>query len=194
MINFYQKIFQGMEEKIKNYLREILRYLGENPERDGLLKTPERFLNMLKELTEGYRIDPEDIVKDAIFHANTDQMIIVKDIDFSSLCEHHLIPFFGKINIGFIPDKKIIGLSKIPRIVEIFSKKLQVQERLTEEIASFLYQKIEPKGLGITVEAIHLCTVIRGVKNRSAKLFTSKMMGNFKDFEIKNEFLNEVKG
>ncbi|MEN3046530.1 MAG: GTP cyclohydrolase I FolE [Candidatus Hydrothermales bacterium] len=183
-----------MEDKLINYIKEILAYLGENPEREGLLKTPRRFLNMLKELTEGYKVDPEEIVKDAIFSATTDQMVIVKDIDFSSLCEHHLLPFFGKISIGFIPDKKIIGLSKIPRIVEVFSKRLQVQERLTEEIANFLYKKIEPKGLGITVEAVHLCTVIRGVKNKSVKLFTSKMMGNFKDLEIKNEFLDETKG
>ncbi len=182
-----------MEEKIKNYIKEILEFIGENPEREGLKPTPERFIKMLKELTEGYRQNPDKIVEGAIFPADTEQMVIVKDIDFSSLCEHHIIPFFGKVHIGFIPDKKLIGLSKIPRIVNLFSKRLQVQERLTEEIANFIYKKIEPKGLGIVIEAIHLCTVIRGVKNRSAKLVTSKMMGVFKQKEIKEEFFFLIK-
>ncbi len=183
-----------MEEKFKNYIKEILKMLGEDPEREGLKITPERFLKMIMELTEGYRINPDKIVENAIFHFQTEQMVIVKDIDFSSLCEHHLIPFYGKVHIGFIPEKKLIGLSKIPRIIEVFSRKLQVQERLTDEIADFLYKKIEPKGLGIIVDAIHLCTVIRGVKNKSAKLLTSKMLGNFQKPEIKNEFLNAIKG
>lgn len=181
-----------MEEKFKNYIKEILKMIGEDPKREGLKRTPERFLKMIMELTEGYRINPDKIVENAIFHSETEQMVIVKDIDFASLCEHHLIPFFGKIHIGFIPEKKLIGLSKIPRVVEIFSRRLQVQERLTDEIADFLYKKIEPKGLGIVVYAVHLCTVIRGVKNRSAKLLTSKMFGNFQKSEIKNEFLNAI--
>lgn len=183
-----------MEEKFKNYIKEILKLVGENPEREGLKATPQRFLKMFMELTEGYRINPDKIVEKALFYSDTYQMVIVKDIDFASLCEHHLIPFFGKIHIGFIPEKKLIGLSKIPRIVEVFSKRLQVQERLTDQIADFLFKKIEPKGFGIVVDAIHLCTVIRGVKNKSAKLITSKMLGNFKESEIKNEFLNAIKG
>ncbi len=193
MINFYQKIFQEMEEKIKVYIKEILEFIGENPERDELKSTPERFLKMLKELTEGYKIDPDKVIEKAIFPAEIEQMVIVKDIDFSSLCEHHLLPFFGKVHIGFIPEKKLIGLSKIPRIVNLFSKKLQVQERLTEEIANFIYKKIEPKGLGIIISGVHLCTVIRGVKNKNAKLVTSKMMGIFNQKEIKEEFLSLIK-
>ncbi len=179
--------------KIKKYVKEILKLIGEDPEREGLVPTPERFAKMLIELTEGYRKNPDDIVKNAIFESKFDEMVIVKDIEFSSLCEHHLLPFFGKVHIGFIPDKKLIGLSKIPRIVEVFSKRLQVQERLTQEIADFIINKIKPKGFGIIIEAIHLCTVIRGVKNSTAKLVTTKMEGIFKEQRIKDEFFNLIK-
>jgi len=178
---------------IKESIREILRFLGEDPNREGILKTPERVVKMFLEFTEGYGKKAEDIVKEAIFEEEYDGMIVVKDIEFVSLCEHHLLPFFGKVHVGYIPDKKLIGLSKIPRIVEVFSKKLQVQERLTKEISNFIERVINPKGSGVVIEAVHLCTSIRGVKKKEVKFVTSIMKGIFKeDDDIKEEFLKFI--
>lgn len=176
-----------MEKKIK----EILKYIGENPDREGLKDTPKRFIKMLKELTEGYKQSPQKIINSAVFTIKYDEMVVVKNIEFVSLCEHHLLPFFGNCNVAYIPDGKIIGLSKIPRIVDMFSKRLQIQERMTEEIAEILQTTLKPKGVGVVVEAFHSCMMFRGVKKNQAKMITSAMLGAFKkDERTRLEFLN----
>lgn len=188
-----RKKIKTIPPNIKESIREILRFLGEDPNREDILKTPERVVKMFLEFTEGYEKKAEDIVKGAIFEEEYDGMVVVKDIEFVSLCEHHLLPFFGKVHVGYIPDKKLIGLSKIPRIVEVFSKKLQVQERLTKEISNFIERVINPKGSGVVIEAVHLCTSIRGVKKKEVKFVTSIMKGIFKeDDDIKEEFLKFI--
>jgi len=179
----------NLEEKIK----DILKIIGENPEREGLKKTPQRVASALMEITSGYNVKIDKIFNNAFFKVNYKEMVIVKDIDFYSLCEHHLLPFFGKVHIAYIPKNKIVGLSKIPRLVEAYSKRLQIQERLTTQIAQTLNEKLKPKGVGVVIKAQHLCMTMRGVKNKNSITITSSMLGCFeKDSKIRNEFLNLI--
>ena len=179
-----------MEKQIK----EILRAIGEDPNREGLLDTPSRFDKALRYLTSGYEQDVGDILNDALFTVEYDEMVIVKDIDVYSLCEHHLMPFFGKAHIGYVPRGKVIGLSKIPRMVDVFARRLQVQERLTQQIAETVQEVIDPIGVAVVLECQHLCVMMRGVEKQNAKMVTSSMLGYFrKDQRSRNEFLNLIR-
>ncbi len=181
-------------ESVASLMRQILRQIGENPERDGLRHTPERFEKALRFLTSGYHQDPEKLLNGAMFSVCYDQMVIVKDIEFYSLCEHHVIPFFGKCHVAYIPEKKVVGLSKIPRLVNMFARRLQIQERLTNQIANAIQQKITPLGVGVVIEARHLCMVMRGVEKESSHTVTSAMLGSFKDNpKTREEFLSLIR-
>jgi GTP cyclohydrolase I len=175
-------------------IRELLVELGENPSRDGLLKTPSRVARMYEFLTKGYKQQIEQVVNGAVFEEKYSEMVIVKDIDFYSLCEHHLLPFFGKCHVAYIPRGRIIGLSKLPRIVEVFARRLQVQERLTQQIADTLYQHLRPQGVAVVIEARHLCTIMRGVEKINSIASTSAMLGIFRDdVKTRSEFLTLIK-
>lgn len=171
-------------------IKRILKALGEDPNRADLLKTPKRFLEGLAEMTSGYQEDFSEIWKGALFEGSYDDMVVVRNIEFYSLCEHHILPFYGRCHIGYIPNKKIIGLSKIPRIVDTFSRRLQVQERLTHQIGEALIQGLNPKGLGVVLEAYHLCMMMRGVQKQNPFAVTSFMGGSFRDVQqTRQEFL-----
>jgi len=179
---------------MQEYIKGILKGLGEDPQREGLMKTPMRVEKSLKFLTSGYKKDITEILNGALFEEKYDEMIISKDIDIFSLCEHHLLPFFGKCHIAYIPNGKIIGLSKIPRIVEVFSRRLQVQERLTTQIANSLYEILKPQGVGVVIEARHLCMIMRGVEKLNTVITTSSLLGCFKDdVNTRSEFMNLIK-
>jgi GTP cyclohydrolase IA len=181
-------------ESVSSLMRQILRLIGENPERDGLRHTPERFEKALRFLTSGYHQDPEKLLNGAMFSVCYDQMVLVKDIEFYSLCEHHVLPFFGKCHVAYIPDKKVVGLSKIPRLVNMFARRLQIQERLTNQIANAIQQKIAPLGVGVVIEARHLCMVMRGVEKESSHAVTSAMLGSFKENpKTREEFLSLIR-
>lgn len=174
-------------------VREQIRQLGEDPEREGLLRTPERVEKSLKWMTRGYELSVGDVLGDAIFDEDHHNMVVVKDIEVYSLCEHHMLPFFGKVHVAYIPDGKIVGLSKLPRIVEVFARRLQVQERLTEEIASAVQRVLQPLGVGVVIEAVHLCMMMRGVEKQNSKTLTSAMKGAFlDDLRTREEFLRLV--
>ena len=174
-------------------IRKILVELGEDPSRDGLLRTPERVDRSLRYLTSGYRTNADELLNGALFDVAYDEMVIVKDIEIFSLCEHHLLPFFGKCHVAYIPNGKVIGLSKIPRLVDMFARRLQVQERLTKEIAETIREKIQPKGVAVVIEAQHLCMIMRGVEKQNSIAVTSSMLGGFKENQnTRNEFLNLV--
>jgi GTP cyclohydrolase IA len=178
---------------VEKAVREILREIGEDPERQGLKDTPDRISRMYRELTEGYRISPREIINGAIFDIKYDEMVVVRDIEFYSLCEHHLLPFFGTCHVAYVPNGKIIGLSKIPRIVEMFSRRLQVQERMTIEIADLLNEVLNPDGVAVVAEGYHLCMAMRGIKKAEAKMITSAMHGVFKEDErTRIEFLSFI--
>lgn len=178
---------------MENLIRGLLSEIGENPDREGLLKTPERVKKMLQHLTSGYRQNLHDLVNGAIFHEKYDEMILVKNIEFHSLCEHHLVPFFGKAHVAYIPGEKIIGLSKVARLVDMFARRLQVQERMTVEIASGLMEVLSPKGVGVILEAQHLCMQMRGVCKQDSRTITSEMQGIFRsDAKTREEFLSLV--
>ncbi len=178
---------------IEKAIREILLEIGEDPERQGLKNTPDRIARMYKELTVGYGVSPQEIINGAIFDIKYDEMVIVKDIEFYSLCEHHMLPFFGTCHVAYIPNGKIIGLSKVPRIVEVFSRKLQIQEKMTVEIADFLDKVLKPEGVAVVAEAYHLCMAMRGIKKAKAKMLTSAMHGVFKEDErTRIEFLSFI--
>jgi GTP cyclohydrolase IA len=171
-------------------VREQLRQLGEDPERPGLLRTPERVEKSLKWLTRGYELSVSTVIADAVFDEDHHNMVIVKDIEMYSLCEHHLLPFFGKVHIAYIPDGKIVGLSKLPRVVEVFARRLQVQERMTEQIAAALMEVLRPHGVGVVIEAAHLCMMMRGVEKQNSQTITSAMKGVFlDDLRTREEFL-----
>jgi len=178
-----------MDNLYKNLLSEI----GEDPEREGLLDTPERAAQAMKFLTRGYRQKLEDIINDAIFTVEDNHMIIVKDIELYSLCEHHMLPFFGKCHIGYIPEGKVLGVSKLARIVDLFARRLQIQERLTNEVARTLMDTVAPEGVGVVIEAQHLCMMMRGVEKQNSYMVTSAMLGSFrKDASTRNEFLKLI--
>ena len=168
--------------------------LGEDPDREGLLRTPDRVQQPMQFLTKGYQEDPEAMLEGALFTVTYDEMVIVKDIEMFSLCEHHMLPFFGKVHVAYIPNGKVIGLSKIPRLIEIFSRRLQVQERLTTQIAETIQKVIQPQGVGVVIEARHLCMMMRGVEKQHSAAVTSSMLGCFRDKqETRTEFLSLIR-
>ena len=182
---------QGADEGIAEAVRVLLTGLGEDPEREGLVRTPDRVAKALRFLTSGYDRDVDSVVNDALFTVDYSEMVIVKDIDFYSLCEHHLLPFFGRCHVAYVPDGKVIGLSKLPRLVEVFSRRLQVQERLTSQIAEAIAAKASPLGVAVVVEATHLCMAMRGVEKQNSVALTSAMHGVFRtDARTRMEFLN----
>jgi GTP cyclohydrolase I len=175
-------------------LRELLLRLGEDPDRDGLARTPERMQKSLEYLTKGYQQDPDKVLQGALFDVSYDEMVIVKDIEMFSLCEHHLLPFFGKVHVAYIPNGKVLGLSKIPRLVDIFARRLQVQERLTVQIAETIQNAIQPQGVGVVIEARHLCVMMRGVEKQHSSAVTSHMLGSFRSAEkTREEFLSLIR-
>lgn len=196
------KIYQAAElfedssidqNAIRDAVAKMLTAFGEDPERDGLKRTPERVAKMYGELLAGYRTDPIEMVNDALFDVEYDEMVIVRDIEFYSLCEHHMLPFIGRAHVAYIPNGRVIGLSKIPRIVDMFARRLQVQERMTRQVASFIDELLHPKGVAVVVEALHLCSMMRGVKKHDSRMTTSTMLGVFRsDLGIRMEFLDNI--
>ncbi|MEO8626041.1 MAG: GTP cyclohydrolase I FolE [Candidatus Limnocylindrales bacterium] len=180
-------------QAVESAVRQILVEMGEDPDRQGLVDTPARVRRMYRELTAGYWVDPERLVNNAIFDVDYSEMVVVKDIAFYSLCEHHLLPFFGTAAVAYIPNGRVIGLSKIPRIVEMYSRRLQVQERMTRQIADFLMERLAPKGVGVVVEASHLCAVMRGVRKPGTIMTTSHVLGLFRTADrTRAEFLSHL--
>jgi GTP cyclohydrolase IA len=174
-------------------VRTLLAEIGEDPSREGLAGTPERVRRMYDELTAGYHVDPDALLNGACFNVDYDEMVVVRDIEFFSLCEHHLLPFIGHAHVGYLPRGRVVGLSKIPRIVDMYAKRLQLQERLTVQVADFLMERLEPKGVACVVEATHLCTMMRGVKKQEATMVTSSMTGTFRrDARTRAEFMGLI--
>ena len=187
-----EEIRSDPDEHIVEAVHRILVSIGEDPAREGLVQTPKRVAQMYAELTAGYHADLDTLVNGAIFHVDYTEMVVVLNIDFSSLCEHHLLPFSGKVHVAYVPDGRVIGLSKLPRIVEMHARRLQIQERMTTEIANTIQQVLEPKGVGVIVEARHLCMIARGVEKINARVVTKAMLGNFGDVNIRNEFVSHI--
>jgi GTP cyclohydrolase IA len=184
----------GKEQSIAYHVREIIRLIGEKPEREGLLKTPERYEKALKFLTSGYHQNVDHLLNGATFSVCYDEMVVVKDIEFFSLCEHHMLPFFGRAHVAYLPTKKVIGLSKVARLVNMFARRLQIQERMTSEIAQAVQDKIAPQGVGVIIEARHLCMQMRGVEKQHGQAVTSAMLGAFRDHkQTRDEFLSLVR-
>jgi len=178
---------------VESHVKAILEELGEDPEREGLLKTPGRVARALRELTKGYKQDPEAIINGALFTEDYSEMIVMKDVDFYSMCEHHMLPFFGKAHIAYLPKGKIVGISKLARLVDVFARRLQVQERMTTQIASLLMEKLTPEGVAVVVEAEHLCMRMRGVEKQNSYVVTSAMFGVFREKqETRDEFMNLI--
>ncbi|MGH9398456.1 MAG: GTP cyclohydrolase I FolE [Terriglobia bacterium] len=177
-------------ERMEEHLREIIEMLGEDPGRQGLLRTPHRVSQSLNFLTSGYRQNVDKILNGALFDVAYDEMVIVRDIEIFSLCEHHMLPFFGRCHVAYIPNKRVIGLSKIPRLVDVFARRLQIQERLTQQVAETIMEKIHPQGVGVIVEARHLCMIMRGIEKQNSVAITSHMLGVFRDEQrTRDEFL-----
>ena len=182
------------EASTQELLRELLLRLGEDPDRDGLARTPERMQKSLEYLTKGYEQDADKVLQGALFDVPYDEMVIIKDIEMFSLCEHHLLPFFGKVHVAYIPNGKVLGLSKVPRLVDIFARRLQVQERLTVQIAETIQSAIQPQGVGVVIEARHLCVMMRGVEKQHSSAVTSHMMGSFRTADkTREEFLSLIR-
>jgi len=180
-------------ESAKKAVLNLLQAVGEDPEREGLRNTPDRVAHMYSELLSGYMTDPAKIINRALFNINYDEMVLVRDIEFYSLCEHHMLPFLGRAHVAYIPSGKVIGLSKIPRMVDMYARRLQVQERMTRQIADFLQEFLEPQGVGVVVEAVHLCSMMRGVKKHDARMTTSAMHGSFRaNLATRQEFLENI--
>ena len=189
----YKKMSDNYNKKLANNIKSVLSEIGENTERDGLLKTPERVAKSMEFLTNGYEKDPSEILKSAMFSEDYSQMVLVKDIELYSLCEHHILPFFGKAHVAYIPNGNIVGLSKIPRIVDVFARRLQVQERLTDEIKDCLQDTLNPKGVAVVIEAQHLCMQMRGVQKQHSSTTTSAFSGVFlKDEKTRSEFMTLI--
>lgn len=182
------------DPRMEERLREIIEMLGEDPRRQGLERTPRRVARSLRFLTSGYQQDLDEVLNGAMFDVTYDEMVIVRDIEIFSLCEHHLLPFFGRCHVAYIPNKKVIGLSKIPRVVDVFARRLQIQERLTQQIAETLMEKINPRGIGVIIEARHLCMIMRGVEKQNSVAVTSHMLGVFREEQrTRDEFLTLVR-
>jgi len=179
---------------LERLIRDVLKEIGEDPAREGLERTPERVASAYRDLTSGYSQDVAQVLNGALFTEEYDEMVVVKDIDFYSLCEHHMLPFFGKCHIAYMPSRKIVGLSKMPRLVEMFSRRLQVQERLTTQIAQSLNDALQPRGVAVVMEALHMCMLMRGVEKQNSKAVTSAMLGAFRDnAETRAEFMELIK-
>lgn len=182
----------SLTTELKANFSEIIGLLGENIEREGLVKTPERVSKAMKFLTSGYEMDPKQILESAMFKEDYNEMVIVKDIEFYSLCEHHMLPFFGKAHIAYIPNNHIVGLSKIPRVVDVFARRLQVQERMTEQVLDCINETLNPQGVAVVIEASHLCMMMRGVQKQNSSTTTSGFRGTFKETATRNEFLKLI--
>jgi len=181
-------------EQIKLAVRSILESMGEDPERDGLKNTPLRVARMYEEILQGYHTDPDTLINGALFEVDYDEMVVVKDIEYYSLCEHHMVPFYGVAHVAYIPRGKVLGLSKIPRIVDMFARRLQVQERMTRQIADFLEEVLHPRGVAVVVEGAHLCSMMRGVRKANARMVTSAVLGGFKtDARTRSEFFEHIR-
>jgi GTP cyclohydrolase I len=181
-------------EQIKAAIRSILKSVGEDPQRDGLKNTPARVARMYEEILQGYRTDPATLINDALFDVVYDEMVVVKDIEYYSLCEHHLLPFYGVAHVAYLPYGKVLGLSKIPRVVDMFARRLQVQERMTRQIADFLEEVLHPRGVAVVVEGAHLCAMMRGVRKANARMVTSAVLGGFKsDARTRSEFFEHIR-
>ena len=186
-------MIQAAGAELEAAVRTLIEEIGEDPAREGLVRTPSRIRRMYTELTAGYRTDPDALLNGACFDVDYDEMVVVRDIEFYSLCEHHLLPFFGSAHVGYLPRGRVVGLSKIPRIVDMYAHRLQVQERLTVQVADFLMERLSPKGVGCVVEATHLCTMMRGVKKQEATMVTSSMVGTFRrDARTRAEFMGLI--
>lgn len=187
--------FDSSDKKaIEAAVRTILAHVGEDPDREGLQRTPQRVARMYDELLAGYDVDPEALVNEALFDVEYDEMIVVKDIEFFSMCEHHMLPFYGRAHVAYIPTEKIIGLSKIPRIVDMFARRLQVQERMTQQIAELIDEILRPVGVGVVIEGAHMCSMMRGVEKEHPRMVTSAMLGSFKENAMtRNEFMEHLR-
>jgi len=184
---------QRDEESIASLMNKILLKIGEDTEREGLVRTPERAEKALRFLTSGYEMDVQSIINGALFHEKCDEMVVIKDIEFFSMCEHHLLPFFGKMHVAYLPKDKLIGLSKVPRVVDMFARRLQLQERLTQQVAEILQEVLEPRGVGVICEARHFCMMMRGVEKQQSGTVTSAMLGAFRNRkDTRDEFLSLV--
>jgi len=193
LIDFDDDNEESGSPQVEAAIRQLLEAIGENPERKGLKHTPERVARMYRELLAGYTADPHRLINDALFEISYDEMVIVRDIEFYSLCEHHMLPFMGRAHVAYIPNGKVLGLSKIPRVVEMYARRLQVQERMTRQIADFLRDLLEPHGVAVVVEAMHLCSMMRGVKKHDARMTTSAMHGAFRaNMATRQEFLDNI--
>lgn len=180
-------------DSIESSVENILEAIGEDTEREGLLKTPHRVAKSYQELLAGYRMDPKALINEAVFDVAYDEMVIVRDIEFYSMCEHHMLPFMGRVHVAYIPSDKVIGLSKIPRIVDLFSRRLQVQERMTTQIANYINVVLQPQGVAVVAEGLHMCMMLRGVKKKDARMTTSAMLGVFRDdMSTRMEFLDNI--
>jgi GTP cyclohydrolase I len=180
-------------ESLENSVKQILKAIGEDPQREGLIRTPQRVAKSYQELLSGYRMDPRALINEAVFDVAYDEMVVVRDIEFASMCEHHMLPFMGRVHVAYIPSDKVIGLSKIPRIVDLFSKRLQVQERMTTQIADYIDFVLNPKGVAVVAEGLHMCMMLRGVKKQEARMTTSAMRGVFRtDMSTRMEFLDNI--
>lgn len=181
------------EAAAREAVLQLLRALGEDPGREGLQKTPLRVARMYRELLSGYHVDPQALINEALFEIRYDEMVIVRDIEFYSLCEHHMLPFIGRVHVAYIPDGKVLGLSKIPRIVDMYARRLQVQERMTRQIADFISDLLNPQGVAVVVEAMHMCSMMRGVRKHDARMTTSAMHGSFRNnASTRQEFLDNI--
>ncbi|MDR9500109.1 MAG: GTP cyclohydrolase I FolE, partial [Hydrogenovibrio sp.] len=189
-----EKMDLAHKQGIEAAVREILIHVGEEPDREGLQRTPERVARMYDEILAGYVVDPVALMNDALFDMVYDEMVVVKDIEFFSMCEHHILPFFGRANVAYVPRQKVIGLSKLPRIVDMYARRLQVQERMTRQIAELIEEVLNPQGVAVVIEASHMCSMMRGVKKEHARMVTSAMLGSFRESEsTRNEFLHHLK-
>jgi GTP cyclohydrolase IA len=188
----FEEYDEDITRDLKDNFKQIIKGVGEDAEREGVLNTPERAAKAMQFLTQGYSMDAEEILKKAVFEETYDEMVVVKDIELYSLCEHHMLPFFGKAHIAYIPNGKIIGLSKLPRVVDVFARRLQVQERLTHDILECLNKTLKPQGVAVVIEAVHLCMMMRGVQKQNSATTTSGFRGQFKEIETRNEFLKLI--
>lgn len=188
-----KKIHKNKQHEIIEATKVLIKSIGEDLQREGLKRTPERVARASEEIFSGYTTDPDALINNALFNVDYDQMVVVKDINFYSMCEHHILPFFGKAHVAYLPKGKVIGLSKIPRIVDMFARRLQVQERMTQQIATFIQETIQPLGVAVVIEASHLCMMMRGVRKEDATMTTSAMLGGFRThLDIRLEFLNRI--
>ncbi len=188
-----KKIHENKHHEIIEATKVLIKSIGEDLQREGLIRTPERVARASEEIFSGYTTDPDALINNALFNVDYDQMVVVKDINFYSMCEHHILPFFGKAHVAYLPKGKVIGLSKIPRIVDMFARRLQVQERMTQQIATFIQETIHPLGVAVVIEASHLCMMMRGVRKEDATMTTSAMLGDFRThLDTRLEFLNRI--